>query len=135
MKKAFSLGLLQKLTPSSSKDIPSRLLAPGISAAEIAFHMGNLELAKHLLLPEHVVTSPPDKCGRTNLMIGALNGDPFMVFCHLGQVGLVDNDGFTALMHASMHGSLECAVLLASLEAGLAVTTGNRCLSAIDFAV
>ncbi|KAE8301422.1 Ankyrin repeat protein 1 [Giardia duodenalis] len=134
-KSVLSGAPAEKLTPSSSKDIPSRLLAPGISAAEIAFHMGNLELAKHLLLPEHVVTSPPDKCGRTNLMIGALNGDPFMVFCHLGQVGLVDNDGFTALMHASMHGSLECAVLLASLEAGLAVTTGNRCLSAIDFAV
>ncbi|EFO65480.1 Protein 21.1 [Giardia lamblia P15] len=125
----------EESAPNSCRDIPSRFLAPGISAAEMAFYMGNFDLAKNLLLPEHILTSPPDKCGRTNLMIGALNSDPFMVFCHLGQVGLVDNDGFTALMHASRHGNLECAVLLASLEAGFIVTTGNRYLSAIDFAV
>lgn len=116
-------------------EIPSQFLTSGLSAAELAFNTGNLDLAKNLLLPEHMVTSSPDNHGRTNLIIGALNNNPFSVFCHLGQAGLVDNDGFTALMHASMHGNLECALLLVSLEAGITVTIGERCLSAIDFAV
>lgn len=134
-KHILSGASLKQSRPCNIEGIHSRLLGQGISAAEMAFYTGNIDLSKSLLLPEHIVTSPPDKKGRTNLMLGALSNDPFMVFCYLGQAGLVDNDGFTALMHASTYGYLQCAVLLAPLEAGITVSVGERCLGAIDFAV
>ncbi|TNJ27796.1 Ankyrin repeat protein 1 [Giardia muris] len=107
----------------------------GRSAAEIAFSAGNLELARQLLLPTHKRPTCIDSSGRTALIRASQANDAFGVFCTLDQAGAVDEESFTALMHACVHDYRNVIALLLPLEATIETVVNGQVTDALDIAV